>query len=40
MKNIAFEKDLYRYYGEKGETLKDKIFRPEELKYIYIYIEN
>ena len=35
MKNIAFEKDLYRYYGVKGESLKMKIFRPFEIKYMY-----
>ena len=31
----VFEKDLYRYYGEMGETLKQRIFRPYEIKYIY-----
>lgn len=31
----VFEKDLYRYYGETGETLKQRIFRPYEIKYIY-----
>ena len=34
MKNKIFEKDLYRYYAGK-ETLKQKILRPLELKYIY-----
>lgn len=29
-----FSKDLYRYYGEKGETLAQRILRPPELKYI------
>lgn len=38
MKNIAFEKDLFRYYGEDGENLKKRLLRPAELKYIYIYI--
>lgn len=37
MTKKIFKKDLYRYYGEKGETLKDKIFRPLEIKYIKIY---
>lgn len=30
----VFEKDLYRYYGETGETLKQRILRPYEIKYI------
>ena len=34
MKNEIFEKDIYRYYGGK-ETLKRRIFRPLEIKYIY-----
>lgn len=29
-----FKKDLYRYYGEKGETLRQRILRPNEIKYI------
>lgn len=29
-----FSKDLYRWYGEKGETLIDRIFRQPEIKYI------
>ena len=29
-----FSKDLYRYYGEKGETLAQRILRRPELKYI------
>lgn len=37
MKNIIFKKDLYRYYGDKGESLKDRLLRPLELKYIYVY---
>lgn len=39
VKNTAFEKDLFRYYGEEGESLKNRLLRPIELKYIYIYIE-
>ena len=31
-----FEKDLFRYYGEKGEKFTDKIFRPKEIKYISV----
>ncbi len=30
-----FKKDLYRYYGEKGESIFKRIFRPAEIKYIY-----
>ena len=33
--NKIFEKDLYRYYGNKGENKLKKIFRPLEIKYIY-----
>ena len=32
--NCSFSKDLYRYYGEKGESMLQRIFRPLELKYI------
>lgn len=35
MKNSTFKKDLYRWYGEKGEDIKSKIFRPCEIKYMY-----
>ncbi len=35
MKNATFEKDLYRWYGEKGENLKQRILRPREIKYMY-----
>lgn len=34
MKNNVFEKDLYRYYGEKGEKLRNRVFRPDEIRYI------
>lgn len=30
--NNKFSKDLYRYYGEKGESLIQRILRPTELK--------
>ena len=33
MKNV-FEKDLYRFYGEAGESLFRRLLRPRELKYI------
>ena len=35
MKNTIFKKDLYRWYGEKGENLKQRLFRPNEIKYMY-----
>ena len=35
MKN-KFSKDLYRFYGEKGEGLK-RFIRPPELKYIALF---
>ena len=34
MKNLMFKKDLYRWYGEKGESFKNRIFRPLEIKYL------
>ena len=35
--NYVFKKDLYRYYGEKGEPVLKRIFRPLELKYISLF---
>lgn len=35
MRNPVFKKDLYRWYGEKGENLKSKLLRPAEIKYLY-----
>ena len=35
--NTQFSKDLYRYYGEKGETLAQRLLRPVELKYIALF---
>ena len=35
--NSPFSKDLYRYYGEKGETLAKRLLRPVELKYIALF---
>lgn len=32
-----FSKDLYRYYGEKGETFFQRLLRPIELKYIALF---
>ena len=29
--STAFSKDLYRYYGEKGETFAQRLLRPVEL---------
>ena len=37
MKNSTFSKDLYRWYGEKGESLKNRLFRPLEIKYLCIF---
>lgn len=35
MSNDVFEKDLYRYYGPRKETLKEKLLRPREITYLY-----
>ncbi len=35
--NKIFKKDLYRFYGEKGEPFIKKVFRPLELKYIAVF---
>ena len=35
MKNTTFEKDLYRWYGEKKESLIMRIFRPYEIRFMY-----
>ena len=32
-----FSKDLYRYYGENGESLAKRLLRPVELKYIALF---
>ena len=32
-----FSKDLYRYYGEKGEPFFKRLLRPVELKYIALF---
>ena len=33
----VFSKDLYRYYGDKGESLPQKLLRPPELKYLALF---
>ena len=35
--NDKFSKDLYRYYGEKGESFIKRLLRPTELKYIALF---
>ncbi|MBR5295322.1 MAG: serine acetyltransferase [Clostridia bacterium] len=35
--NKTFKKDLYRYYGEKGEPFIKKLFRPLEIQYISLF---
>ena len=37
LKNAIFKKDLYRYYGEAGETLIRRLLRPSELTYICLF---
>lgn len=32
-----FDKDLYRYYGEEGEPLLKRLFRPLELRYLRLF---
>ena len=35
--NRMFSKDLYRYYGEGGESLAARMLRPPELRYIALF---
>lgn len=35
--NCSFSKDLYRYYGEQGERLAQRLLRPPELNYIALF---
>ena len=35
--NKQFSKDLYRYYGEKGESFAKRLLRPVEIKYIALF---
>ena len=32
-----FSKDLYRYYGRKGESFAQRLLRPTELRYIALF---
>lgn len=32
-----FSKDLFRFYGEKGESIVNRLLRPYELKYIALF---
>lgn len=35
--NSIFKKDLYRWYGERGESLRNRLFRPIEIKYMCVF---
>ena len=35
--NYPFSKDLYRFYGDKGESFIKRLLRPYELKYIALF---
>ena len=35
--NKQFAKDLYRFYGEAGESFAQRLLRPVELKYIALF---
>ncbi len=35
--NYKFSKDLYRFYGSKGESFVQRLLRPVELKYIALF---
>lgn len=37
MYRSAFADDLFRYYGEKGESMKNRLFRPIEIKYLHAF---
>ena len=37
MSMSAFASDLYRYYGDKGEGIKNRLLRPIEIKYLYAF---
>lgn len=37
MKDYSYSKDVYRYYGTTNESLRQRILRPPQLKYI-IYL--
>ena len=38
MSMSAFASDLYRYYGDKGEGIKNRLLRPIELN-IFMHLE-
>ena len=35
--NQIFQKDLYRFYGEEGESLVKRMMRPPELRYLALF---
>ena len=35
--NTLFSKDLYRYYGDEGESLAMRMLRPPELRYLALF---
>lgn len=35
--NSAFKKDLYRYYGARGEPFLKRLFRPLEIRYLSVF---
>ena len=35
--NTAFKKDLYRIYGDKGESLWERLTRTGNIKFLYIF---
>lgn len=37
MGKSVFQDDLYRYYGEQGESFKKRMFRPVEIKYLFAF---
>lgn len=37
MKNELFKKDLYRYYGDSGESFKNRLLRPMEIQYLFFF---
>lgn len=37
MRMSAFASDLYRYYGDNGESLKNRLLRPIEIKYLHAF---
>ena len=37
MMNATFKKDLYRYYGDEGESLSRRMLRPPEVRYLSLF---